>query len=232
MGALLTPWLLTAGADERSQVWDIARGGQLYDKWYAVLARTPPEETHPAYPAEGKKKGSSTWRCKECHGWDYRGAKGAYGTGSHYTGIGGLRDLVGTDSEGVMKTLRDDNHRYTEEMIPDSELRQLALFVSLGQTDMDLYVQRASKESRGDPQRGAALFQTICTVCHGFDGKAINFKDENKPEFVGTVAIENPWEFIHKARFGQPGIPMIALIALPMEDIADLLAFAQTLPTQ
>jgi len=232
VGLLLAPWLLTANADERSQVWDIARGGQLYDKWYAVLARTPPDDTHPAYPAEGKQKGSSTWRCKECHGWDYRGAKGAYSGGSHFTGIAGLRDLVGTEPEGILKSLRDENHRYTEEMIPDSELKQLALFVSLGQMDMDLYVDRTSKQSRGDPQRGAALYQTICTVCHGFDGKTINFKDEDEPEYVGTIANDNPWEFLHKARFGQPGIPMISLIALPMGDIADLLAYSQTLPSK
>jgi hypothetical protein len=28
----------------------------------------------------------------------------------------------------------------------------------------------------------------------------------------------------------QPGIPMISLIALPIEDIADILAFSHTLP--
>jgi len=229
---VLTAWLVPASADERTQVWDIARGGQLYDKWYAVLARTPPEDTHPSYPSEGKQKGSSTWRCKECHGWDYRGAKGAYAQGSHYTGFAGLRDKVGTDPDDIMQTLRDESHAYTQDMIPDPELRQLALFVSLGQTDMDLYVDRTSKRSRGDAQRGAALYQTICTVCHGFEGKSINFHDEAKPEYVGTIANDNPWEFIHKARFGQPGIPMISLIVLPMDDIADLLAYAQTLPSE
>ena len=78
-------------ADEqqaRTDVWDIARGGQLYDKWYGVLGRQAPGDTHPGYTAEGKKKGSSTWRCKECHGWDYRGAAGAYSKGSHYSGHG------------------------------------------------------------------------------------------------------------------------------------------------
>lgn len=228
----MTLSLSPAAADERSQVWEIARGGQLYDNWYAVLARTPPADTHPSYPSQGKQTGSDTWRCKECHGWDYRGDKGAYGEGSHYTGIAGIRDLVGTDPNGIVENLRDESHGYTQEMIPDSELRQLALFVSLGQSDMDLYVDRAPKQSRGNPQRGAALYQTICTVCHGFDGKSINFADEDKPEFVGTIAHDNPWEFIHKARFGQPAVPMISLIALPMEDIADLLAYAQTLPTE
>ncbi len=63
-------------------------------------------------------------------------------------------------------------------------------------------------------------------------GKLTNFHDPEDPEFVGTVAQKNPWEFLHKARFGQPGIPMIVLITLPLDDLADLLAYAQTLPAK
>jgi thiosulfate dehydrogenase len=76
------------------------------------------------------------------------------------------------------------------------------------------------------------MFQTICAVCHGFDGKRMNFKDDAHPEFVGTVASGNPWEFVHKVRFGQPGVAMIGLVTLPTQDIIDLLAYAQTLPVK
>ena len=79
-------------------------------------------------------------------------------------------------------------------------------------------------------QRGAAFFQTICSVCHGFDGKALNFKDEATPEFIGTVAKDNPWETLHKIRFGQPGQNMPAFIAFPVQVQVDVLAYAQTLP--
>jgi len=213
-----------------TSVWDIARGGQLYDKWYAVLAKQPPEETHPSYPAEGQQKGAGTWRCKECHGWDYRGNRGAYGSGSHFTGIRGIREMVGVNVADIVQILGDDRHQYSDDMIPPAEKEKLAKFVSLGQIDMDLYVDRTTKTSRGDPAHGATYYQTICAVCHGFDGKALNFHAPDDPEYVGTIAKENPWEFMHKARFGQPGIPMISLIALPIEDIADLLAYSHTLP--
>ncbi|MBF8285599.1 MAG: hypothetical protein HW378_4514, partial [Anaerolineales bacterium] len=45
---------------------------------------------------------------------------------------------------------------------------------------------------------------------------------------------DNPWEFFHKASFGQPAEPMPAGIGLgyTMEDRANLLAYAQTLPTK
>ena len=76
------------------------------------------------------------------------------------------------------------------------------------------------------------FFQNVCAVCHGFDGKTINFGDQDEPEFVGTIAADNPWEFLHKARFGQPGVGMVALNVLPIQDLVDILAYAQTLPTK
>lgn len=224
-----------AAADQtgaRSQTWDIARGGQLYDNWGKVIGRDLPKETHPAYPATGKQKGEATWRCKECHGWDYKGADGAYGSGSHKTGIKGLRAMVGKDPQAILKIITDKTHGYSEQMISRSEMEKLALFVSLGQIDMDLHVDRAAKKSRGDAGRGAPYYQTICAVCHGFDGKTMNFGTPEAPEFVGTVARDNPWEFMHKARFGQPGIPMISLITMPDMTIADILALCQTLPAK
>ena len=221
-----------AGEQAKTTAWSIARGGLLYDKWWPVLGTDSPEKTHPLYPSVGKKKRSSTWRCKECHGWDYRGVDGAYGKGGHYTGIKGLRDVVGVAPEKIAKTIRKQ-HGYTEDQISPQELERLALFVSLGQMDMNLYVDRNTNSARGDAKRGAAYYQTICTHCHGFDGKAINFKDDEvSPEYIGTIARDNPWEFLHKARFGQPGAIMVSLAALPIETIVDLLAYAQTLPAE
>jgi thiosulfate dehydrogenase len=216
--------------DERSEIWSTARGGQLYDKWSAVLGSPVPKETHPSYPASGKQSGAGTWRCKECHGWDYRGNEGAYAKGSHHTGIKGISGMASQPPEQIAAILRSSSHGYTEAMIPQAELMKLALFVSKGQLDMDPWIDRSTKRSRGSAKDGAAAYQTICAVCHGFDGKALNFKTAEKPEYIGTIANDNPWEFLHKARFGQPGIPMISLITLPMEDIADILAYAQTLP--
>jgi len=215
-----------------TNVWAISRGGQLYDNWAAVLELDPPERTHPAYPAIGKQTGAATWRCKECHGWDYKGVDGAYGRGAHFTGIKGVRGVQDVDPERIVAILRDRTHRYTESMIPPSAARKLALFLSLGQIDMDRYVDRATKQAHGNPLHGAQFFQTICANCHGFDGKEIDFSDEDVPEFVGTVATENPWEALHKIRFGQPGFPMVSLNVLHVQTQADILAYAQILPVE
>ena len=115
-----------ASPDMPTNIWAISRGGQLYDKWWAVIEADPPETTHPAYPAVGKRTGSSTWRCKECHGWDYKGADGAYGKGSHYTGIKGVRGVASVDPATIHDIMMDDTHRFTEEMMPHSAMRKLA----------------------------------------------------------------------------------------------------------
>ena len=207
----------------------IDRGGVLYDKWYAVLGKEPPAGTHPAYPKAGKQKGASTWRCKECHGWDYKGASGAYAKGSHYTGIAGIRNMTHAPIEATVAILKDANHGFGK-LMADEDLAALAHFVSHGQIDTDSYIDRAAKKARGDPARGERIFQTTCARCHGGDGKQINFKTPADPEYIGTVANENPWETLHKIRMGQPGVPMISMLAFDVRDHLDILAYAQTLP--
>jgi len=197
-----------------TNIWAISRGGQLYDKWWAVIEADEPETTHPAYPADGKKSGSTTWRCKECHGWDYKGRDGAYAKGSHFTGIKGVNGVAGMAPAKIHDLIMGPPHGFTARTMPHSAMEKIALFLSRGQIDMDRYIDRASKVAGGNPRRGAQFFQTICAVCHGFDGKDLNFRDEQKPEYIGTVARANPWETLHKIRFGQPRVGMVALTVL------------------
>ena len=210
--------------------WEIGFGGRLYDNWYAALNVDEPDGTHPAYPQAGKKKGASTWRCKECHGWDYKGRDGAYSEGSHYTGITGITAHIGDDPTAIANLLRAEPHGYAPDAIPDEALERLALFVTRGQHETEWYIDANTNRARGDAAKGERLYQNICAACHGFDGRAINFKDDDNPEFIGTVASANPWETLHKIRNGQPGVPMPAMRILPILDLVDILAYSQTLP--
>lgn len=219
----------TTGA---SEAWRISQGGVLYDKWWAVLGVSPPTDTHPAYPASGQKKGSSTWRCKECHGWDYEGAQGGYGKDSHYTGIQGIRAMSGADPDKIAAIVRDDTHRYTPDLLSNAALHRLAFFVSRGQVNMDELIDRKTSRVRGDAKRGGGLFETLCASCHGLDGRQINFKTPEGPEYIGTVATKNPWELLHKLRNGQPGASMPAHLALDLQYPLDVAAYAQTLPPE
>jgi len=224
----------TVSADEmkETEVFTISRGGQIYDNWMSALEADKPKTTHPAYPKAGKQKGAGTWRCKECHGWDYKGKDGAYSKGSHYSGIKGIRAYDGKKGDDVVKVIRNKTHGYTKAMISDTAAQKLALFVTKGQIDMDKYIDRKTKKVKGDLDRGARLYQTVCSICHGFDGKAINFKSPPKAEYIGTIANDNPWEALHKARHGQPGVPMVSTIALSVQEQVDIVAYAQTLPAK
>ena len=79
----------TFAEDSGYQQADIKNGALLYDNW-PKIKKADISDTHPLYPATSKKSGKSTWRCKECHGWDYIGKDGRYSKGSHYTGISGI----------------------------------------------------------------------------------------------------------------------------------------------
>ena len=82
---------------------DITIGAQLYDKWYALLKTTPPDENMPIWERQttNTRSGPDTWRCAECHGWDYKGSEGAYSIAASPTVSGSwnmMRLTVSTSS--------------------------------------------------------------------------------------------------------------------------------------
>jgi thiosulfate dehydrogenase len=127
------------------EVSSIARGGRLYDKWFAVIGAPKPAETHPAWPASNtKKKGNATHRCKSCHGWDLMGKDGAYASGSYKTGIKGLKNMQGASNAKVIAAMKDSTHGYAGKM-SDQDFTDLANFVTKGQIDIDAIIDRKSK---------------------------------------------------------------------------------------
>ena len=140
--------------------------------------------------------------------------------------------MVGKDPNIVASALRDKNHGYSVSMISTEAAKRLALFVTRGQHDVDRFINRKTRKALGDAGHGERVYQNVCAACHGFDGKAINFKDDKNPEYIGTVASDNPWETLHKIRNGQPGAPMPALRFLPTQILVDILAYSQTLPAK
>ncbi len=221
------------GAPEApSDAWVLTSGGRLYDNWAKTLGLEAPQDTHPSYPQAGSQTGPGTWRCKECHGWDYKGVDGQYGSGSHFSGVGGLRDWVAAEPASIVAAIRDGTHGYTEEMIPADAADRLAWFVSTGQHDTDAYIDFDTGEVRGDLARGGEIFQTICAACHGFEGTALNWGDADEPGYIGTESQANPWEVLHKIRNGHPGVEMVSLRAFDMQTAVDVLAYARTLPAE
>lgn len=242
----------TAPAPAAYLLADAVRGGRLYDEWWAENGVAEPTDDHPLYPATGMQAGSTTYRCKECHGWDYEGAAGAYGSGDHFTGIQGIRNTSltpeqlfallnspGADDGGI-----EGGHDMAGLGMSDRDLWDVVKMTLEGVVDTSLYIDTLAACANGDfiDEMGMCIDDTTlgsdafgaprCVQCHGDDGDMINFGTDMNPEFVGTVANDNPWEFLHKVRFGQPGRPMISaeLLLWDVGKVAQVGAYAATLP--
>ncbi len=135
------------------------------------------------------------------------------------------------DPNKIHTILMDKTHGFTHDMIPKQYMLWLTTFLSKGTYDITKHVSNDGKVS-GDANRGRALFQNSCAACHGYNGTALNWGDEKKPNYIGTEANKNPWEVFAKIRHGHPGTYMIAYTIFSMQDAANVLKYSQTLPTR
>jgi thiosulfate dehydrogenase len=209
----------------------LATGGQLYDKWWKVADGATEPTTDQALMSTqttNTRTGADSWRCKECHGWDYQGVDGAYGSGSHMSGFSGVYDAVSLGVEEVKSILSggsNADHDFSG-VIDDDSLTTLAEFISNGGViDISVHIDLETKEViDGDSANGKILYEATCVVCHGSDGAAIG-------EALGELAKGNPWETLHKIRFGQPASAMPSAVdsGWTLKESLDVLAYAQTL---
>lgn len=258
-------------------------GALLYDNIAKTLNKTltggnPLWDALKASPTPTTDGG--TWRCKNCHGWDYKGVEGVNAGG--FAAAGGPANLLTAQAKdaaqlkAVIKTGYVNNtatgaqtfHAFGRDAATGAGLKNGVTAVGPGLSDVEIdaivdFIKNGMIETStyigsrggafGDPAVGATLFASAATTksdnrscsnsaCHGADGKAKDFDDGNPAtttppnEFVGTIAVDNPWEFFHKARWGQPGSQpqMNGTVdaGIPDAQVANLLRFAQDLPTQ
>lgn len=248
---ILSSWLaLSCGSTEKASVApgasparnveSVVRGGLLYDMWWRVVpGASEPKSNHPLWSLQStnKRKGSVSWRCKECHGWDYKGKDGAYGSGSHKTGFPGVWNAAQKKSAdelaAILRGSANPQHNFSSVLRP-GDISDLANFLKGGLLDTMKYVDYKSKKPiGGNVERGKTQY-VLCGACHGPDGKKLNFGSEKNPEYVGTIAKENPQEFLHKIWVGQPGsnpaMPAALVLGWDIKQVIDILAYSQTLP--
>ncbi len=216
---------------------DVPRGATLYDKWYTVLNKPAPAGNSPIWSRQttNTRSGPDTWRCVECHGWDYKGKDGAYATGNHATGFPGVWDAVQTLSQAdivaVLKGSKDPAHNYAPYM-DDASLNQLAVFLKMALVDDNQYIDPVTlKIKGGNLGHGKTLFTQNCGICHAADGTKIAISFDGTTVSFGKISASDPWRFLHKTRFGTPGTQATIGYNLgwSAQDGRDVLLYAQTL---
>lgn len=207
-----------------NMVASVANGGRLFDDWQVHTGGQRQALPHPAYPPKGSYANSvnETWRCKECHGWDYKGAQGQYAKGAHATGIKGIRAFAGAEPSKVMTVLRSNTHHFGA-ILKLRDLQDLANFVSLGQIDMDLVIDPRTGLSRGNATQGADHYRSMCVGCHGAEGRFV------AKRHLGKVSRDDPWHSLHNMLNGHPDDSMPALREIDPKVTSDILAHIQTL---
>jgi len=229
----------------------LTRGGRLYDDWMEERGVTV-TQPNPGYALTMGKvtDAPQTWRCTECHGWDYRGVEGAYRTGAHFTGVMGVLHARQDPKEELFEVIKNGIEgeamsAFGSQAYSDEDLWDLVRFLKEGTVELSLHLDPEGGLLHADAAAGKVLFEQglpgtdpakTCVACHGADGKKVNFHEgEAEPEYLGTVAAEDPWEFQHHVRCGHPGgltMPAFQDLGWTLENVLDVLAFVRTLPAQ
>ncbi len=149
----------------------IPRGAALYDNWYAALEVDPPAGNMPLWSRQqtNTSSGPDTWRCVTCHGWDYQGKDGAYGSGSHYTGFPGIYTAAQTmTADEIIAHLKGENdpaHDYSA-LLDEANLRDLATFIKQGLVDDNQYIDLQTLAVKQGDAAHAELFMTSNAQFH------------------------------------------------------------------
>lgn len=217
------------------QLADLKAGGLLYDNWLKVKGINI-DYPHPLYPVKEKKNGVTSWRCKECHGWDYYGKDGSYHEGHvNYVGIKGVYDVRKMSPRELYFAItdEDENHDFKKYLrLSASDIWSLVKFIREGLIDFNR-VMNADGSINGDPGKGKVLYWRHCADCHGFDGNKILSREELEGYHgLGWEANADPQETLHKIRWGHPGTDMPSGIidkGLSDQNTIDILSYCQTL---
>jgi mono/diheme cytochrome c family protein len=247
LSLLLTAVVLLSGATRPAQASqltqdqpNVTRGAMLYDKWYAVLGEDAPAGNMVIWGRQSTNtlSGPDTWRCVTCHGWDYQGKDGAYraGTGD-YTGFPGVyapaQSMSVDELVNVLKGSMDAEHDFSK-YLDDAALTDLANFMKSDLVNDSDYIDPQTLAVKGgDAAHGKQLFDGQCAKCHGADGRTLEFRFQGRDATLGTLAVIDPWRFLHKTRFGTPGTDMVIGYDLgwTAQDGRDVLLYAQSLPS-
>jgi len=235
---------------------NLVRGGLLYDAWFevsGVKTSTAPATDHAlwatrdAVASPSDAKGADTWRCSTCHGWDYNGGVDGENAGGNVvlpvTGFKGVLDMALNDGAAAPEKIfcaiksgtdaTSGKHNFSAQL-SDNDVLDLTKFIAQeGVVDTLQYIA-PNAGTLGKPDLGGKAYTAqSCGSTKGCHGP-LGDKQPNGSDMLGEMAATNPWEFLHKVRFGAAASGSMAAYeglaadgGLSQLDIVDLIAYAQ-----
>ena len=137
----------------------VSTGGKLYDNWRKQAGVAMPDGNQPLWSSQSSntRSGGDTWRCKECHGWDYKGVDGAYGSGSHRTGFAGVlanaAKLSADELTAWLNGTANSGHDFSA--MGESQIPHLVRFLREGLVVVVAYIEAIRAAGGGNGARGA-----------------------------------------------------------------------------
>ncbi len=223
LGAAMLPLRGAHAQDtELGPVFLLSLGGKLYDNAWTILDINPPGGRNPALEDAVSVASRDTWRCVTCHGWDYSG------TTLGGTEFPGLATLMDADPEEIKQTLLDPSHPFPADQLPELAIELVSLFVTTGQYERSVFLDDAG-EALGNPEFGRDVFEGACISCHQLDGRTFLYGEPGDRPSLGWITRNRPEQALHKIINGVPAAEMLSLRFMAEEQIADLMAYLQTL---
>jgi len=217
---------------------DKVRGGRLYDTWWLEKGKSsPPSGVNPiwqeiALDSSGKPfnnfgNGGGQWRCKECHGWDYKGNKGAYSiTSNRYTGFKGVdnnspsytREYIHSKIAKSEIELGGKSYSHAfydeEQKLNEQDIYDLTRFI------FEVVLNDSIDVSLGDINNGQIIYEASTSA--RLSCANIGCHKSSVPQLI-DIAQNDAAKFLHNIRFGSPGSLMPS--GLIISDAQDVWAF-------
>jgi thiosulfate dehydrogenase len=210
------------------RVFILSLGGKLYDNLWVGTDLKAPSQRNPKLPRYVSGGAAYSWRCVACHGWDYKGSEGQRGAVLGGFTVPNLNKLANVEPAVIARKFRNAAHGFKQNPLPDLTVELLSVFISYGQYDRELYLDK-NGTARGDKAKGRAIYEGACLNCHQPDGRAHIQGEHGDKSSLGWVARNRPEQAIHKIRNGVPGADMLAVRFLSDRQIIDLVSYLQSL---
>jgi thiosulfate dehydrogenase len=223
--------------DNPQDISPVSLGAQIYDDWTSIIAdASVPVGNNPVWSRQTNNtiSGIDTWRCVHCHGWDYQGKDGAFRSGSYSTGFPGLLEVSEEDNAYLTAALNgtaDAQHNFST-ILSEEELTSVITFIQTGLIDDNEFIDIVTRKViDGNLANGEEKYNQACASCHGEDGTQATFRYEGREIALGTLAVQDPWRFLHRTRFGTaraPDMPIGYELGWTPEDGRDVVYYVQS----